>query len=119
MNRTELKTTPSAQDEYNIMFYSRVRKAYGLDTIWSISEVLDFEEVPFKGPVTLAYSGGWLDVSHRGEAGELNLGDSPNWLALWLAADVLIMSSGDRHHVFIEAIDYNKATGRYEITTGS
>lgn len=89
-----------------------VGKYMGCDTsIWSISEVMDFNEVPYPDIMVMEYDGRW------GKPQRFVFEKSPTWADLWEAGDKAIRLSGDLHHVFIE--DFIPTNGVLKMVTGS
>lgn len=94
--------------------HDHLRTTHQLSSLWSISEVRDFSEVPFPNATSLVYKNNW------GKHVECALPNNPTWLDLWKAADTLIKLSGDSHHVFIENfIPENGNLTVLELSTGS
>lgn len=71
--------------------YEMVRKSHKMEAIWSVYEIPNlFTPHPFAGAKTLSYDGWTVTI------------DGPNWIDLYLSADVAIEISGDKHHIYIE-----------------
>jgi len=76
------------------LYYQSMQTINGLQACWSIYEVKDLHQPhPYTQAKTVAYQGHSRPIL-----------DS-NWLALWQAADGLIIDSGDHHHCFIEGFE--------------
>lgn len=68
------------------------------NSVWSMWDVRDFNDVPFPDVMRMEYDGGW------GEPCGEDIPMCSTWLDLWKVADRLIKKSGDGHHVFIESM---------------
>lgn len=69
-----------------------------------------------KGPTTFVsdYDGFWGDGKEYRKTF-----DNPTWADMFRAADESIKVTRDTHHVFLEAIHYNRKTKCYEFSFGS
>lgn len=82
--------------------YTRVKTDLGLDAIWSIYEVDNFNEThPFEGAKEVVYRDHWGEKTVR-----VPIYDG-SWWALYVAANAAIRDSGDDHHIFIEHFTQN------------
>jgi hypothetical protein len=92
--------------------YSEVKKALGLDAVWSIYEVDNLSEAhPYGDVKTVTYENHWGPKPVvKGIAGT-------SWAALYTAANACIRDSGDEHHVFIE--DFKVRGDTLVLSTGS
>jgi hypothetical protein len=105
MTNARVFTKNSTNDDeldQRIDFYGEIQENLGLQTIWSIFTVDDFRKVPFPEAEVITYKGGW------GRSGSIWLETWATWEDLWIAADKLIVQSGDLHHIFIERISRSK-----------
>jgi hypothetical protein len=76
----------------------------------------DLNAIFRKGPTTFASDcdGFWGDGKEYRKTFE-----SPTWADMFHAADESIKVTRDRHHVFLEAVRYNRKTKCYEFSFGS
>ena len=79
------------------------------NSIWSISEVGNMNEVAFHGVNVMLTDGINPD--------KVCVGDNPTWERLQTVVDELIDITGDRHHVFIE--DFCEENGMLVVCLGS
>lgn len=92
--------------------YDEVKKALGLDAVWSIFDVDHLEERHRFGDInTVTYE------THWGSKPVVKGIVGGTWAALYTAANACIRDSGDEHHIFIERFDVKGNT--LILTTGS
>ena len=93
--------------------YRKYQAQRGLYSIWSMYNVVDFENPSGITVDTLVYEDHW---GPRAIEVQMPCG-MKTWGDLYAAADKAIRQSGDDHHVFIEA--FRIKDGRAYLTTGS
>lgn len=98
--------------EIKMDFYDTVASINEFKSIWSIYEVLDFNETPFKNLKSICYNG------NRGFSGTYAFEETPTWIQIWQACEKLIVDSHDLHHIFIEDIKDEGVLGIYSLQTG-
>ena len=111
----------SAYDQDNRAFeskhdqYRHWQQHYGLKSIWSIYEVANMTLChPYKDAEYVIYD------QHWGDSEVVRKIEGRDWNALYRAADAAIQSSGDDHHVFIEAFEpVADLPHHLRLTTGS
>ncbi len=95
--------------------YEAIKSQLDLRSIWSIYEVEDLNQPhPFGDALQIIYEDHWGDGPVVADI------TGPRWVDLYAAADAAIQCSGDRHHIFIEAL--NPVAGQphqLKLTTGS
>lgn len=97
-------------------FYSDIENMKNFSSVWSIFEIADFKIIPFENIRELHYTN---DIGYMGF---VSFDKAPTWLELWSACDSLIAFSGDKNHIYIEAIKHNNITKSeifFNLHTGS
>jgi len=98
--------------QYNL--FNNVRAALGVKAVWSICDVVDFNEIAFTDTIeNIHYKDHWGLATVTVDVNKARL----TWLDLYRIADTLIAASGDMHHLFIESFD--RQENDLYLTTGS
>lgn len=108
----------SKEDQFDLKyaFYGSIEKEKNFSSVWSMFDITDFNIVPFEKIRELHYT------NDTGYMGFVSFGETPTWLDIWSACDSLIAFSGDKHHIYIEAIKHNNITKSeifFNLHTGS
>lgn len=97
---------------------SRLADAHNLvESVWSIVDVDDFDEVPFPHARWLVYED--YSRTETEEPIKIELPENATWLDLWKAANKAIVQSGDSHHIYIEDIRESPDGRMLHLFTGS
>ena len=92
--------------------YTQVQDAQGLASVWSLYEVANLYAMhPHAGATKIKYGDQYTPIGTD---------SGLSWIDMWIAADDAIKSSGDSHHIFIEAFTpIAEEPGVLRLVTGS
>jgi hypothetical protein len=97
-------------------FFDKIQKAYSFESTWCIYEVTDLTVIPFPDALRVHYQ----ISNYFGRSASRPLAiDGLTWLHLWAAADRCMFNSGDKHHVFLEGLQYKPVERTVYVHTGS
>lgn len=100
-------------------YWDEMRQKNSLTSIWSMYEVGNDCNAVISEDILTALNQG-AELHYQGiTADTMVVHEDMSWLELWKEIDKLIEQSEDAHHLYIEAVEFDKSANLVRVWTGS